>query len=202
VLALDDKSAVAMDDIRVGLSSRDRRPISTTSQPVLSGFFDPLTGESVFTVWNNFSYGIRVYGLYGDAYVADIRQGNQSVFKDTVIEAGRSANLVEIDIRTNGGIIQGTVRDSSNQLSQATVVLVPDNEHRKNLDLYKRTTASENGEFSLRGIAPGKYQIFALARVPERPIDDPAFIAQYEGRMTTITTSQGTTTQTSLRILR
>jgi hypothetical protein len=124
------------------------------------------------------------------------------VFETATIEANPSAGEVEIDIRTKGGTIQGTVRDTSNQLSQATVILVPDIGFRRNLDLYKRTLANANGEFSLRGIAPGQYQIFALSKTPEGPIDEPAFIFQYEGRMTTLTTSQGTTTQTSLRVLR
>lgn len=201
VLLRDDKSAVAMDGIGLGLLPRDRRPINTMTRPNATPL-DPLTGESAFTVGNNSSFGIRVYGLYGNAYVADIRQGGRSVFEIASIDANPSAGGVEIEIRTQGGIIQGTVRDTSNQLSQATVVLVPDLGLRRNLDLYRRTLANADGEFSLRGIAPGRYQIFALSETPEGPVDDPAFIGQYEGRMRTIMTSQGATTQTSLRILR
>jgi hypothetical protein len=203
VIISGDRSSVSLEDVFIRLQPRDRLPsrVATSSGPGAIRV-DPSTGESTLTgLGNNLRFGIRVSGLYGNAYVADVRQGGQNVFADAAIEANPSAGAVEIEIRTEGGVIQGVVRDTSSQPAQATVVLIPDSARRKNLDLYKTATTNSSGQFAVRGIAPGQYQIFALPIRPEVAVDDPAFIAQHQSRMTPISVSAGSTIETSLRII-
>ena len=62
----------------------------------------------------------------------------------------------------------------------ASVVVVPDAEGNLRSDLFRRLIADQNGNFSLAGMAPGKYRAFALESVddlgvfldPQASVDD------------------------------
>ena len=62
----------------------------------------------------------------------------------------------------------------------ASVVVVPDAECNLRSDLFRRLIADQNGNFSLAGMAPGKYRAFALESVddlgvfldPQASVDD------------------------------
>lgn len=74
---------------------------------------------------------------------------------------------LEVVVGANGGTIEGAVMDSEGEpVAYATVVDIPSEEHRARGDLYRQDTTDENGHFSLRGLDPGKYQIFAFEQLP------------------------------------
>ena len=56
-------------------------------------------------------------------------------------------------------MIEGTAVDARQQPAAISNVLIP--ETRERLDLYKRATADESGRFTILGIPPGGYRLFA-----------------------------------------
>jgi hypothetical protein len=85
-------------------------------------------------------------------------------------------------IGANGGTIEGTVTDSKGKpVAYATVVDIPSAEHRARTDLYQQDTTDEHGHFSLRGLNPGKYEMYAFEELPGFPDDlrKPNFLTPY-----------------------
>ena len=125
-------------------------------------------------------------------YVADIRSGAQSVF-DQGIAVGSSPVALDFIVRSNGGTIQGTITGLGR--TPVIAVLVPAPPRRQNPTLYtsllKTETGAltaESGNFTLHGVPPGNYKLFAwedrtgTRMFTERPYMNPDYIALYEGR--------------------
>ena len=71
------------------------------------------------------------------------------------------------------------------------MTLAPEQWRRQNRALYADTTSDSEGRFTVRGIAPGEYKVFAW----EQPIwlgarQNPAFIANYHSCKTWLATSE------------
>jgi hypothetical protein len=74
------------------------------------------------------------------------------------------------------------VRNDGQDVTGATVSLYPDDRRRIRPDLYHITRADQNGEFTIRGIAPGQYRIIAWEQVESAALNDPEFLTQYENQ--------------------
>jgi Carboxypeptidase regulatory-like domain len=165
---------------------------------------DPQTGKFVVLgLVEGTPYSLRPSGLPVDAYIADIRTGGRSILADGFFTAQSSQEGIEVQIGIQGGAIQGIVRDAMNQpAAGAAVVIVPDFAKRKNSFLYKRATANSEGQFSVRGLAPGDYQLFAWPSPPPQGAEeDPIFLGPFEGRGVTVRANAGLTTEASLRVI-
>jgi hypothetical protein len=118
-----------------------------------------------------------------DAYLEDLRQSGQSVYKDGIIKVGKSNVTVELVVNENGGRIHGSVEiPSSGSRSRHSVILVPDTPRRENRALYKFVSTDEEGEFTFLGVAPGRYKIFAFDGVSADGRENPDLIRTYEQR--------------------
>jgi hypothetical protein len=143
------------------------------------------------------SVGGAISPTRSDIYLADIRQGVQSVLYSGFTVAPDSPPL-EIVIGSNGGRLEGTIEGKS--ANGAQLVLVPQGARRQNRELYislPLTATNATGRFTLRGIAPGEYKLFAwelaAGQLPELPYGDPEFLARYETRGTVVSVQKGTT---------
>jgi hypothetical protein len=76
------------------------------------------------------------------------------------------------------------VRDASQKVfASARVILVPTGPtRRQNLMLYKQATSDNSGNFTINGIAPGDYKVFAWELVPNSAWMNAEFIAEHESR--------------------
>jgi hypothetical protein len=80
-----------------------------------------------------------------------------------------------------GGALEGTINAPSNQpFTGAQVVLVPQDMRRQ--DLFKVATPDQYGRFSMTGIAPGRYNVFAWEDLPSGAYLDPVFVNQFRDR--------------------
>ena len=112
-------------------------------------------------------------------YVRSFRFGTTQSFGEPLqVNAGPFREL-EILMDRDGGSMKGSVVDSEQRLvNPATVVLVPDERHR--LELYRRAVTDEDGAFSIRGLRPGAYKVFAWENVQDRAWEDPHFLSLFE----------------------
>jgi hypothetical protein len=141
-------------------------------------------------------------GLPADLYVSDVRLSGISVF-DTGFEVGREPLApLQVSLRSGAGTVEGVVRDGSNRpVSNATVVVVPPDARRENRVLYKSATSDAAGKFTVRGIAPGSYKLFAFEGLAGGEFYNARFLLKYEFRGKSINVTQGGTTMESPTVI-
>jgi hypothetical protein len=112
-----------------------------------------------------------------------------------------SQTYLDVVVSANGARIVGTVVGSNGQpVANATVVDVPTEEHGTRPDLYQRDTTDESGHFSLRGLNPGKYTVFAFDELQE-DVRQPAFLKSYETRGEIVQLEEGTRKSVVLKLI-
>jgi hypothetical protein len=77
-------------------------------------------------------------------------------------------------------LIEGTILDKEQKpMPGVQAVLVPDRQ-RDWRDVYRFSTADQNGHFTMRQIAPGSYKLFAWEDLEPGAYNDPEFVRKYE----------------------
>jgi len=119
-----------------------------------------------------------------DAFVSDIRQGDQSRYSDGIIRVSAGATEpIQVMLSPSSAHISGTANFADGKFgSDTTVVLVPDGPFRKTAARYRTARADENGKFTLTGLAPGTYKLFAWEGALLSSWLNDAFLAQYEDK--------------------
>ena len=143
-----------------------------------------------------------IAGLPLDMYLADVRQSAQSVFDAGFdVNSGNAAPL-EIVLAAGAGTVTGVVVDGPMKVvPSATVVLVPETKRRSNRALYVSATSDAYGRFSLRGVPPGDYRVFAWESIPTEAYVNAAFMAKHEERGKPVHVGQQGTVNTELTII-
>jgi hypothetical protein len=136
-------------------------------------------------------FSLAVAPLGGDLYVEDMRQGGTSIY-DTGFEIrGQNPDLIQVIIKSGAGTFDGTVQDSSGKpVIGGSVALVPAT-RRQNDALYYMSRSDSTGAFSIRGIAPGNYKVFAWDVMPPGAYTNAAFLEKYEERAIDVTFAPG-----------
>ena len=143
-----------------------------------------------------------VAGLPPDMYFADVRQNALSVFDSGFDVNARNANPLEIVLGSGAGTVNGVVLDGpSKVVAGATVVLVPEAKRRSNRALYILAQSDISGRFTLRGVAPGDYKVFAWESIPAFAHVNAAFMAKHEDRGKLVHVGQSGTVSADLTII-
>ena len=203
-IVMKDAQSRLPENLRLATPSRDSFPPLLVSDLSRSAIAVARNGEfAVRNLIDGGRYGISVQGLPPDAFVSNIRLGNRSILSDSAFVAGVTEETFEVQIATPGGIVRGSVRDSGGQpVASASVVAVPDFPRRKNAAFYKRTTTDARGQFTIQGLAPGEYQLFALPGPPPQGAEeDPAFLGVFESRSTRISAVPGQAVEANLTLI-
>ena len=125
-----------------------------------------------------------------NSYIADIRVDGRSVVDQGFRVGVDPVDSLEVLVGTSGGSVHGKIVGSP-PLS-AALILVPEAFRRSNASLYRVSYVQGNSEFTMNGIAPGNYKLFAVPylneTVPYRSLD---FIARHESRALSVTVEKG-----------
>jgi hypothetical protein len=119
-------------------------------------------GEFLMTAISPDLSDIRVLNLPAGYFVKSVIFLGHEV-SESGIELGLGgSHNVDIVISPNGATLEGSVLGEEDKPSpDATVVLVPDPEHRQLKSRYYTATADQTGHFTASGIHPGKYTVVA-----------------------------------------
>jgi hypothetical protein len=149
----------------------------------------------------NGEYDLSVAPLPDDCYLKSARLGTGDALENGV-STGRAArgDTLELVISAAGGRMEGAVLDRDGQgVGGAVVALIP--RVRSANRLYKAATTDPNGRFTLRGIAPGEYKVFAWEDVEPNAYRDPDFLRAYEERGETIRVEEGGRPRVELKVI-
>jgi hypothetical protein len=94
---------------------------------------------------------------------------------------------LQIQIASDGGRVTGAVYDrSSTPLPNSEVILVPISVSRFRFDRYRTAVTGDDGQFSIRGIAPGDYKLFAWENLEPNAHLNVEFLRPYESMGTAV----------------
>jgi protocatechuate 3,4-dioxygenase beta subunit len=91
--------------------------------------------------------------------------------------------VLDLVASANGGVVDGVISDKKNSpVSNAVIVAVPEAPLRTREDRYRKTVSDQNGHFTLRGIPPGDYTLFAWESVDGEAYLNSEFLKSYEAQ--------------------
>jgi hypothetical protein len=132
-------------------------------------------------------YRVSVSRIPPGCYLKAVTYGGVDALAKGV-NIGEAAGTLEVLLSPNGGSVDGTVTgDDEKPAIGATVVLVPE---AKRPDLYKTGTSDQNGRFTIRGVAPGSYQLYAWDYLEPGAYEDPAFLEPYRSQAKRVTAEE------------
>jgi len=138
--------------------------------------------------WTDVPAGTYHVQVVGDStanqswYVKSVAAGGTDIGESGLIVSGGTIAM-DLAVSANGGIVEGVVVDHKGEpLANAIVVAVPESRLRSRTDQYRKSVADQSGRFSLRGIPPGAYTVFAWESVDGEAYYNPDFLKAYEGQ--------------------
>lgn len=166
--------------------------------------FAPVSRDGTFEIAGvmGWDYRVSLRSPESNTYIQSIRLGTEDVLSGGLHLANRSNGELEIVIRRNAGTVTGVAPEISNRQGRVqNVVLVPDPAHRNRQDLYRTAQLNENGEFEMRGLAPGDYHIFAWEKATPGSWTDPEFLRLYETQGTPIQVLPGIAVEATVKAI-
>ncbi len=163
-----------------------------------------LKADGTFVVENVYdgNYRLRVLGFPVPYYVKSAREGGSDVLESGLtISRSQPPSRLEIVLSPDGGRVDGTVSKEHNPVSGAWVVLVPDPPHRDREEMYGMTTTDASGRFSLLGLSPGDFELFAWELVQGKNYTDPDFFKAFEDHGTPVHIGEGQQQQVQLEVI-
>jgi hypothetical protein len=125
------------------------------------------------------------------------------VLEDPLDLRGGAAAKLSIIIGENAGEVAGMVVDDDQKpVASATVVLIPDSEKRRRFQQFYRTaTANQAGRYSITGVDPGSYRIYAWDDVESGAWMDPEFLEPFKSKGRALRIDEGSRENLELKVI-
>ncbi|MGH9387026.1 MAG: carboxypeptidase regulatory-like domain-containing protein, partial [Vicinamibacterales bacterium] len=178
-----------------GLVSVEGQPLSAvergerleiTLRPATTGMLmnpsrhQPLRPDGAFTLENVLpgEYVVTAQSLPPGYYLKDTRIEHEDAFDRPLVVSGPLSGTLNVVLSSKGGQIEGVVVDARQRaVSGIQAVLVPDRRPAR-LDLYRTAVTDQSGGFTIRGISPGDYKVFAWEAIESFGYFDEEFLRQ------------------------
>ena len=151
--------------------------------------------------WTNVTPGNYVASMYldqsSDSFLKSASVGNNAA--DTGFDV-TGPMTIELVIGSRAGALEGAVLDHDKPASNAAVVAVPEEKYRKLHDRYGVGATDQNGHFTIRGIAPGKYTVFAWQDTDEGLYYDADFLKAQESNGIALKVEEGSRQKIELKL--
>ena len=155
-----------------------------------------VSGDGGFE-WKNVPPGRYYVELAGDPvastewFMKSIAAGGREA-TDTGFSVSSGVTGVELVVSANGALVDGVAVDAQGApLANATVVAVPEARLRARTDRYRKTVSDQSGHFTLHGLPPGEYTLFAWESVDGEAYYNSEFLKSYEGQGTVLRVTEG-----------
>ena len=150
------------------------------------------------------TYSVEVTGdskAMTDSFVESVAAGTKDV-TDGGLSVGGGTIAIDVAVSLESGTVEGSVTNDKNEpVANAVVVAVPESKYRKQGNRYHRGATDQTGRFSMRGLRPGEYKLFAWEVMAEDEFFDPEYLKSYEDRGTGIHLEKSGHQSTSLKLI-
>ena len=197
-----DSATVDLSNVRLSLQPRE--PGGIIFGPMSQG---KVNADGLFEISNAASdrYNLFVSGLPSGAYVKAIRSDQVDVLASGLdMTSGGSPADIEIVISPKAAAVTGVAQNpnTGNPMPGAMVVLIPQDQQRKEQPTYYKFIASDqNGAFSLTGLTPGEYKAYAWEDIETGAYMDPDFMKPIEGKGEPVSLQEGEQKMLTLKVI-
>lgn len=148
-------------------------------------------------------YLLDFRGLPEGTYVHSVHIGGQDVL-DKVLDLTlfQSGISLEISLSPKAGSVVGRVSDETKDVPETFVTLIPEPAYPERLYRSKWTTSDENGRFSIKGVAPGEYRLYAWEEPIVSVLRDPGFFKEFERAAAKASVSEGEEVQAEATLIK
>lgn len=140
------------------------------------------------------TYFVELAGQGGgnsDWYVKSVLAGGRDVNESGINVNGGSV-VLDVVASANGSVVDGVAVNAKGEpVSNAVIVAAPEARLRGREDRYCKTASDQSGRFTLRGIAPGEYTLFAWESLDGEAYLNPDFLKSYEGQGSALRVGEG-----------
>jgi len=184
-----DRLQVTLRPATTGTSSNRHRPVSA---------------DGVFRL-DNVSpgeYFATVQPLPEGYYVKEARLDQLDALQQPLVISGPVSGTLDVVLSRAAGRIDGTVTDSRGQgVPGVQAVLVPTPRLRWRFDLFRTATTDGTGRFSLSGIPPGDYSLFAWEALQSFAYFDDDVLRQSETAATSVRIVESSTATVQVTLI-
>lgn len=145
---------------------------------------EPLRADGAFTLSNVLpgEYTLAVHAAPHGYYVKEARAGKLDVRDGPLVVSGPAVGTLSVVLSPRSGQIDGVVIDGQKQPAAGVeVVLVPERRPARP-DRYRTATTDRAGAFSIRGIPPGDYKVFAWEAIESFGYFDEGLLRQSDSQ--------------------
>jgi len=161
-------------------------------------------GNFEFKNINAGDYVVQVYGGDGQgSFLKSVTLGGRDVSSGFTASGPATLELV---VSTKGGAIEGVVVekekdvDDAHPVANATVVAVPEEKYRGLPDRFITGATDQRGVFSIRGLHPGSYTLYAWQDIEDGIWRDPAFLKSQEANGTAVQVEEGSDQKIDMKL--
>ena len=136
-------------------------------------------------------------------YLKSMRCGDTEIGDSGLdLSAGAGCEL-SVVLSYNSGRLEGSVEDESGQpAASAILTLVPMGSIRKSV-LFRTGAVSQQGSFTMQGVAPGAYKLYAWDDVDVNAVRyDPDFLKPYEALGQAVQISEGSSEHVTVKLIK
>jgi hypothetical protein len=134
-------------------------------------------------------------------YLKSAQFGDQDVrFTTFEVASGSNATLnIVVSMRT--ATVEGQVEAGGSEARRAGVLLAPVGAYHDLARFYYGTAADDDGKFEFRGIAPGRYKIFAVEKMAAASFRNPEAADQLDQFGEVIEVAEGATLEAHPKLI-
>jgi hypothetical protein len=149
------------------------------------------------------NYFVNFSGLPEGSYVKSVRMSGQEVIEKGIdLTTARGTVALEITLSTNGGSVDGTVVSDSAAAPGSYIMLLADPIRPGQPYLNRASTSDQDGKFTIKGLAPGDYKVYAFEESQPEIAQDLALIKPFESKAVKVKVSEGSTERAELKVLK
>jgi len=143
------------------------------------------------------NYVVELHGGEANSFLKEVIVGRQNQVAGFQLTGMTSIELV---VSERGATIEGVVSEGDKAAPSVTVVAIPDEKFRAGHLRFGVTSTDQHGHFTMRGLAPGSYTLFAWQDLDDNLYYDPAFLKSQEGNGTTLSIEEGARQRVELKV--
>jgi len=144
-------------------------------------------------------YRLEIASLPPEYFLREVRMGPTDVLGLPVIITEAATGALQIVASSGSGELDGIVLNSTRQpIAGIEAILIPDRQ-RERKELYLKTRTDPEGRFSLRGIPPGNYKLFAWENLEQYGYFDLNIVQQADTQATPVRVTESSTQSIEVR---